>query len=521
MKKRGVIAAGHEETAKAAQIILEEGGNAFDAVLGALCAACTAEPVLASLGGGGFLLAHPAGGGGKNVLYDFFTHTPRQRRALDEVDFFPIMADFGEAQQEFHIGLGSMATPGVVKGLFGAHKDLGSMPMAKIVEPAVKLANQGAVINRLQDYIFTVVEKIYISNEISLKVYGDPARPGKLVREGDRLAFPAFADTLDSLAREGEDLFYRGEIAATIASDCQQGGGFLSRGDFESYQLKRRNPLELSYGEAKILTNPPPSTGGILIAFALELLKESGLAREKFGSANHLQQLASAMMLTNEARVESNLHQSLGEDGGNSLLDPGFVEMYRTRVHGHPHARRGTTHISVIDADGNAAALTLSNGEGAAYIAPGTGIMINNMLGEEDINPHGFNQWPADIRMCSMMAPSLIQYPNGEIMALGSGGSNRIRTAILQVILNLIDFKMPLTEAVQSPRIHFENGLLSIETGFEEAALSSLQEQIGKIKQWSGQNLFFGGVHAVRFDPSSGHIEGVGDSRRGGVAVEV
>ena len=518
-RSKGVIAAGHEETAKAAQIILEEGGNAFDAVLGAVYAACIAEPVLASLGGGGFLLAHPQNSTGQPVLYDFFAHTPHHRRAIDEIDFFPIMADFGEAQQEFHIGLGSMATPGVVKGMFEAHKDLGSMPMSKIVEPAIKLASEGVIVNRLQDYIFTIVEKIYTSNQACLNAYGAPDRRGKLVCEGEVLAMPAFGDTLDCLAREGEGLFYRGEIAKSLADDCLQGGGYLRRSDLEAYQLKRKVPLELNYHQARILTNPPPSTGGVLIAFALALLQECALGAESFGSSRHLEKLANAMMLTNEARVESDLHQSQDDGVVETLVDPDFLETYRSRILGRPHARRGTTHISVIDASGNAAALTLSNGEGSAYIVPGTGIMINNMLGEEDINPHGFNQWPEDIRMCSMMSPSLILGQGGEITALGSGGSNRIRTAVLQVILNLIDFAMPLSEAVESPRMHYEKGLLSVESGFEQEELVSLHGHVSEIKMWPEKNLFFGGVHAVHFDPAKGHLEGAGDPRRGGVTI--
>ncbi|NQU59283.1 MAG: gamma-glutamyltransferase [Rhodospirillales bacterium] len=520
MKSKGVIAAGHEETAKAGQIILQEGGNAFDAVLGALCAACVAEPVLASLGGGGFLLARPGAAGSKPVLYDFFAQTPRQHRDQTEIDFSPIIVDFGQAEQEFHIGMGTMATPGVVKGLFGAHKDLGQMPMAKIVEPAIKLAKDGVRINRLQDYIFTVVEKIYISNEVCLNAYGASGKPGTLAREGDILCFPDFADTLDSLAREGEGLFYEGEIAATLAADCSDGGGYLRRDDLESYQLERRQPFELSYGNARILTNPPPSTGGILIAFALALLGECGLGAEKFGGQQHLQKLTSAMMLTNEARIESNLHQEQNQEAFDTLLDPGFMETYRARILGRPHARRGTTHISAIDSQGNAAALTVSNGEGSAYIVPGTGVMINNMLGEEDINPHGFNQWPEDIRMCSMMAPSLIEGGGGEITALGSGGSNRIRTAILQVMVNLIDFRMPLLDAIESPRIHFEKGLLSVEDGFAEAEMAALQGQVSDIKIWGERNLFFGGVHAAHFDPARGHLEGAGDPRRGGVSLK-
>ena len=518
MKPKGVVAAGHDETAKAAQIILEEGGNAFDAVLAGVCAACIAEPVLASLGGGGFLLAHSLERGRKPVLYDFFVQTPKAGRPLDEVDFSPVLADFGEATQEFHIGLGAMAVPGMVKGLFGAHEELGSMPMAKIVEPAVRLAKDGVVMTRFQEYLFSVVEKIYVSNENCRKVYGGGAESGKLASAGDTLRFPEFADTLDCLAREGEDLFYRGEIASALVRDSRLDGGYLTKADLDSYQLVRRTPLEISYGDSRILTNPPPSTGGVLIAFALEILKECGLSSETFGSGAHLEKLLKAMMLTNEARVESQLHESADLAGAERLLHAEFLEAYRSRLLGRPKAPRGTTHISVVDTKGNAAALTLSNGEGTAYIIPGTGIMMNNMLGEEDINPNGFNQWPKDVRMASMMAPSLIERKGGTVTALGSGGSNRIRTAILQVILNLVDFSMPLLEAIESPRLHYERGLLSIESGFDETEIGSLRDAVDEMKVWSGRNMFFGGVHAVHYDPAKSHMEGAGDSRRAGVS---
>lgn len=519
MDTKGVVAAGHDDTARAAQIILEEGGNAFDAVLGALCAACITEPVLASLGGGGFLLAHSVEKGGSPLLYDFFTHTPRHKRDISEIDFFPVVADFGEAQQEFNIGMGAMATPGIVKGLFGVNEDLGSMPMSKIVEPAIKLASDGVAVNRFQEYLFSVVEQIYISNETSLKAFESSSRPGKLAGEGDVLTQPEFADTLDCLAREGEDLFYKGEIAALLAKDSAINGGYLRRDDLEVYQLHRRQPLEIGFGDARILTNPPPSTGGILIAFALGLLDGGVLGGEKFASTGHLEKLLNAMMLTNEARIESHLHDDTGQSAEGSLLDPDFLELYRSRLLGRPKAHRGTTQISVIDAKGNAASLTLSNGEGAAYIVPGTGIMINNMLGEEDINPHGFNQWPTDVRMASMMAPSLIERRDGQITALGSGGSNRIRTAIMQVIVNMIDFDMSLYDAIESPRIHFERGLLSVENGFGEGELASLQNLVEEMKIWSDRNMFFGGVHAVHIDAAKGHLEGAGDPRRAGVTL--
>jgi len=187
-----------------------------------------------------------------------------------------------------------------------------------------------------------------------------------------------------------------------------------------------------------------------------------------------------------------------------------------------------------MDKAGNAASMTLSNGEGSGYIALGTGMVLNNMLGEADINPQGFHQWPENTRMSSMMSPSLIERPDGQRVALGSGGSNRIRTAVLQVVLAMLDFGVPLQEAVALPRVHFEGGVLNLEPGLDagvveqlvlELAEESLKaEQAQKpapLKQWDSQNLFFGGVHAVEFNARTGALSGVGDPRRGGVALVV
>ncbi len=521
MQAKGAIAAGHPETAAAAAAILSEGGNAFDAALAGMLAAVVAEPVLTSLGGGGFLLARSGEGAGPTLLYDFFVHTPKRRLAAGGGDFFPILADFGTAQQEFYIGMASLATPGTVKGLFRVHADLASMPMARIIEPAVALARDGARVNRLQAYIFGIVEKIYTVNDACHAAYGSRRNPGRPLGEGELFTLPDYADTLQALATEGEDLFYRGEIGRRIVADCGDGGGALGDEDLRDYRVMVRRPLELDHGGARLFANPPPSTGGILVAFALELLKGAGLKSAGFGSAQHLERLATAMMLTNKARVDSRLNEADPEAAAETLLNPEFIETYRRLVLGRPAANRGTTHISVIDANGNAAALSLSNGEGSGYIVPGTGIMMNNMLGEEDINPSGFYQWPQNTRMSSMMAPCLLADPGGAMAVFGSGGSNRIRTAVLQVILNMLEFGMSIEEAVTSPRIHFENGLLSIESGFRESQLKALLKAFPSYKTWSETNLFFGGVHSVRFDPRQGRFEGAGDPRRGGVALTV
>ncbi|HEY9081547.1 gamma-glutamyltransferase [Magnetovibrio sp.] len=516
MAKYGAVAAGDGETARVAAEILKSGGNAFDAALAALFASSVAEPVLSSLGGGGFLLAAPETG--KPLLYDFFAHTPRRKST--EVDFHPVVADFGATTQEFHIGMGSIATPGAVRGAFEIHRDLGRMPIKDIIQPAIELARRGFKLSPLQAYIFEVVGPIYMATPECRAQYASPANPDRLIGAGEHMAVVAKADFLEALAHEGDDLFYRGEVAASVARDCEDRGGHLQRADFERYEVIKRSPLVVEFEGARILTNPPPSVGGILIAFALKLIAGTGLGKLGYGSFAHLDRLAQVMALSNQARVESglNLHP---ESGAEMLLDPDFLARYRAEVLGQPASHRGTTHVSVIDRAGNAASMTLSNGEGSAYIAPNTGVVFNNMLGEEDINPKGFHQWPEDKRLSSMMAPSLIQHPDGLLVALGSGGSNRIRTAILQVILAILEFGVHVQDAVELPRIHFERDVLNVEAGFGEGVGEQLRDAYAQCKLWEAQNLFFGGVHAVEYDSAKKAICGGGDPRRGGVALAV
>jgi gamma-glutamyltranspeptidase/glutathione hydrolase len=210
---------------------------------------------------------------------------------------------------------------------------------------------------------------------------------------------------------------------------------------------------------------------------------------------------------------QTNLARSTGPVD-ETLLQEDWVALYRRAVHGRPLATRGTTQISVLDARGNAASLTLSNGEGCGHVLPGTGIMLNNMLGEEDLNPQGFQRWREDARVSSMMAPTLAEY-GGRLIALGSGGSNRLRTAILQTLSNLIDYGMSPEAAVAAPRIHLERGKISIEPGFAADAVRLLTDQWPDHQLWDQPNLFFGGTHTVAYDGRQ--FAGAGDPRRGGV----
>jgi gamma-glutamyltranspeptidase/glutathione hydrolase len=242
------------------------------------------------------------------------------------------------------------------------------------------------------------------------------------------------------------------------------------------------------------------------IAFALALLEDRDLGRCGFGTPEHLLTLARVMAQTDLARGTGPTDERLlGED---------WVRRYRQAVRGRPLATRGTTQIGVLDAQGNAASLTLSNGEGCGEVLPDTGIMLNNMLGEEDLNPEGFHRWRPNVRVSSMMAPTLVAH-GGRLIALGSGGSNRLRTAILQTLVNLIDFGMTPDAAVAAPRIHLERDAIGIEPGLAADAVRALTDRWPDHRVWDAPNLFFGGVHTAVYDGR--RFGGTGDPRRGGV----
>ena len=497
---KGAVAAGHPKTAEAAMRMYELGGNAFDAVLAALAAACVVEPVLTSLGGGGFLLARRPEE--EPVLFDFFVQTPRQRRPLAECEFYPVIADFGTAQQEFHIGAGAIATPGTIRGLVESHRILGSLPLREIIEPAIEYASSGVEVNSLQAYIFSIVAPIYRATPAAEALYGGEALKG----EGSVFHQPALAETLAWIAEEGDAPFYQGEPARRLVEHCSAHGGHLELEDLQNYRLIRRVPLRHRYRGYRVDTNPGPSSGGTLINFALSALDHHDMAAAGFGSPDHMQTLANVMAHTNLARKDGLL--------GDAERHRQLLDAYLDAVKGHPVNNRGTTHISTIDSKGNSASLTLSNGEGSGQLLPDTGIMLNNMLGEEDLNPDGFNRWPCNVRVSSMMAPTLAE-DQRHLIAIGSGGSNRLRTAILQTLSNMIDFGMSPEQAVNAPRIHFEHEGLDIEPGLPTAAVEALKVRFPNLRIWKSHNLFFGGTHTVCWD---GRVfTGAGDPRRGGV----
>ncbi len=508
----GIVASGHPETSRASALALEAGGNAFDAAVAGLLMACVAEPLLASLGGGGFLLAESASG--ERLVFDFFGQTPLRKDP--DARFFEIEADFGPTIQEFHIGPGSAAVPGIVSGLFAVHARLGSVPLRVLAEPAIRAARDGVEVNRFQAYVAHVLTPILTASEPLRAVYTDP---GGIVTTGSLHRQPRLAATLEWLVEEGPEGFYRGPIAEQIVELCADHGGHLQPGDLAAYRTELRAPLEFRYRDNGILTNPVPSCGGSLIALSVSLMDRLRAAGWQSGTAAYACDLARVFQTTQVERARTAFQANPLPELVAELLADGHLATLVETLSERRLATRGTTHLSVADAQGNLAATTVSNGEGCGWLIGETGVQLNNLLGEEDLSPNGVGNWTEGRRLSSMMAPTIVDQPDGRRIALGSGGSNRIRSAIVQVILQILEFDLDLETAVRAPRLHFDAGRVSIEPGWSAEVYAELGRAFDDLHRWDGTNLFFGGVHAVSVDASGRNFDATGDPRRGGAVA--
>ncbi len=478
--RHGAVAAGHALTAGTARDVLAGGGNAFDAAVAAAWMAMVCEPVLASVGGGGFAMVKA--GGGAPALFDFFAQTPLVKNR-DAGDFREIFADFGEAKQGFHIGCAATATPGLVPGLYHLHGRHGVQPMADLLAPAIAAARGGVAVTAYQHFLSTIVAPILVASAEARALF---APSGDLIATGERFANAGLGDLLDGLAGDGMGYYCDHVVPAILTSLGDD--GHLSGDDFTAYAVEEREPLEIQLGGLTVWLNPLPSAGGTLIAHTLDAMSEMSATG-----------FAKALERTDRDRADAASALSVRLNGAG------------------PASYRGTTHISVIDRDGNACSLTLSNGEGNGEIAGGLGFMPNNMLGESDVNPLGALGWAENRRLSSIMCPAVGCGADGAVFALGSGGSNRIRSAIAAVLWRLSEGGGGLQAAVGAPRMHVEAGHLDVEGQFADADLEALKRCFGDHRVWAQPNMFFGGCHGVMRGPD-GELSGAGDGRRDGVA---
>jgi gamma-glutamyltranspeptidase/glutathione hydrolase len=482
---RGIVAAGHPVTAEAGAQALRRGGNAVDAAVAAMLASFAAEPLLTGLGAGGYMMV--AGGDFEPALLDFFVEAPPPPEAGRGAELEAVDVSFGDAVQVFYIGPASCGVYGAPAGVCEAMSRWGSLSLEELAEPAAALAREGVALNAGQAYVAQILGDLLRSTPECTALW---APTGHILREGELIRNPELADALVRLGREGDAPFYRGDVAAAVCAWLAARGGSITVEALAGYRAVVRPPLEVRYRDRLVLTNPPPAAGGILLAYALALLDGSP-------PPPTLGALVAAMEAAQRERTPQFL------DG---LEDEGFQQRFMGSRLG------ATTHISVLDAQGGACSVTATNGEGSAVVVPGTGMHLNNVMGEEDLSPFGFHRHPPGRRMPSMMAPTVVLLDGGVELVLGSAGSNRIRSALLQTIVAAVDHGLDAEAAVRSPRLHFERDIVYHEPGIDARQLEGRE-----VVEFHELNLFFGGVQAVQ--ARGGEMVGAGDPRRGGVAV--
>lgn len=479
------VAAGGWATARAGAQALAAGGNAVDAVLACAFASTVAEQTLASLGGGGFLMVRtPAG---EVHLRDFFVDTPGRGLPADQLDlhFIPMQVQYSVSTQTFHVGLGSVAVPGLLAGILAAHDEFARLPLATLVAPAQRYAADGVEIPPAQAEVLALTRELMALSPESRRLV---QRDGRWLDVGDLVLNPDLAHFLGLVADGTVDSIESAGFAGPLLS-LMADGGLITAADLDAYQVLSRAPVVVERAGHVLHTNAPPSFGGSIIAGALA-------GADAFDPDRAASWLALADVLV----AETARHRAAATT---------------------PLTSTGTTHASAVDADGMVASLTTSNGVTSGFVIPGTGIQLNNMLGEADLNPDGFHATPPGQRMGSMMSPSILVAPDGGVVGIGTGGSERIRSCMAETLVRITDAGQSLAAAVSAARVHPDDGILHVEPHLGATLIRGLQSGAGPaVNVWPAASLFFGGINAVQRRPD-GSVVAVADGRRGGGALVV
>jgi gamma-glutamyltranspeptidase / glutathione hydrolase len=495
--------AGTPYAAEAAAKVYRAGGNAADAAVAAAAAVSVTEPLLSSIGGGGFALVRDPDG--EAELIDYYDAMPG--KGLPASAFGAggnpqtVILKYG-AGVNSTVGGASAAVPGALRGWEALLERHGRLALGQNLAPAIRFAREGFRLCKTSAMWFQVAEEVLKLTEETRKNFFDGDR---VYLEGEKMRFPELADTLEAIGEEGVDLFYEGELARRLSSYILKMGGIITERDLAEYEAVIREPLSGAYGPGTVYTNGPPSAGGPTLAQMLRIV--SGYDLAAMPDADYARVMASAMRFALHDREIAYVDGAENEIVARRLTSEEYAREQRRRIFGSPQ----TTQVSCVDAEGIAVSITATMGYGSGLVIPGTGIPMNNTLGEPELNPKGFHALAPGERLISSMSPTIVSSEEGGLIALGSPGASRIPTAILQTLVNVLDFRMPLEAAVLAPRLHAEGDLFAYEAGARTADLDRYEQ----VLTFEGPNMYFGGVNAVRRTPE-GLFEAAADPRRSG-----
>lgn len=499
--RRVAVAATGQQALEAGLAVAEDGGNAVDAALASAFVTLATEPGVVSLGGGAYVAVWPVGG--DPVVVDGNVEMPgrggdaaRLGRGIRE-----LVTDYGGGVTMF-VGPGSVATPGIVPAFAVAAERYARLPWARLVAPAVQAARSYPLGAAAARYLGHVTDSLFAEDDEARDLV--TGQGGSAPRAGRRCANDALADTLVRLAAEGPDLFADGDVGRALVAAMSEQGGLITADDLAAYEPVVRPAHRLTVGDWEIATNPPPSVGGPMLAVMLGELARR--ANWTWGDAIEIQR-----RVLGYRRSVHDLSPDLEADGIDLLArigDPGLSALYRSS---------STAHVSAVDSDGNACAVTMSSGYSAGMCIPGTGILLNNTLGEVELNRLGLHALRPGTRLASNMAPTTARTRSGgsRPLAIGSPGADRITTALMLVLGQGCLHGRDLRHAIAAPRLHLRlrgDGFM-IEHERDEAIAAAVARSGLPGHEYPEPHMYFGGVGAALETPD-GHLVAAGDARR-------
>ncbi len=502
---RVAVATTSDLAARAGVAMAEAGGNAVDAAVAAIVVSMATEPGICSLGGGAFATIRVPGQ--PTVTIDGNVEMPGRGRAPDGFGggIRELWTEYGGGTRMV-IGHGTVATPGAVAALERAVDRYGALPWSAVLEPAIEIAEEGFPLGHASRYYLE-----YVHDDL----FGWQGESYRAIHDGDRLydagepvVVPGLADSLRLLARDGAAALHRGALGEAITTDILDNGGILSMDDLSAYEVRERPALRAEVAGWRLWTNPPPAIGGATMLAMLLLLGESPHNIWTPEDRRRMVEVQDAVLGHRDRHIDG--ADDVGAEVERLLA---LVEAGELPVGGSG----STVHTSAVDADGVACAVTASAGYGSGVMAPGTGIWLNNCLGEIELVPRGPHSLRPGTRVPTNMAPTVGAGPNGGVLAIGSPGADRITTAIVQTLANYLIGGMELQASIDHPRIHVRYGD-EVVIGVEEP-LELPGELPHRVRSYPFHAMFFGGVGVAELR-ADGELVAAADPRRdGSVAV--
>lgn len=468
--RNGMVVAQEQHAADVGVAVLQSGGNAIDAAVAVGFALAVTHPTAGNLGGGGFLLLRTANG--ETTFFDFREMAPGAATRDMYLD------SEGKPTRDSLVGWRAAGVPGTVKGLEAAHKNYGKKPWSELVTPAVKLAVEG--------FPLSYGTASSLKSSRGLERFPESKRifqnDGEAFEPGDLLKQPELGATLTRIQKQGSKDFYEGETAKRLAAEMAKNGGLITLDDLANYRVVERKPLTGQYKGLDLILAPPPSSGGILLLQILGMLEGSGYEKTGAGSAQTYHWMAEAMKRAYADRAEYLGDPDFAKVPVSGLVSKAYIERLRASIdpaNAVPAdaVRNGalpseeaaeTTHFSIVDAEGNAVALTytLNGGYGSGVTVPGLGFLLNNEMDDFSVKPGSPNMYGAvggeanaivpKKRPLSSMTPTIVLKDGKLFMVSGAPGGTRIPNGVLQTFLNVVDFQMNVQEAIDWPRIHHQ-----------------------------------------------------------------